>query len=273
MLIRGGAMDKKWIVAVVIVLVLIVAAAGVYVYTSGDDNSDNKTQYYPAGTVFKYQRTGEIKDLDTGEIVTYESTDTYLATNEIEDNNQIQILINDVKYSNGNVVQLNNESFTEFPDSLPDKVETIETLHYGEKELYVEEYVNVNGWSGISYYSYTNGIMITYAQNGTTTNDGWTESYRVTESYRMDLIDYHIAEESECAVFYMGNGSTEFGLCDLITDGTEVTVPDCSFKYENHVFKGWNTSADGKGTAYAAGSTFEATGECVTLYAQWEEPK
>lgn len=38
-----------------------------------------------------------------------------------------------------------------------------------------------------------------------------------------------------------------------------------------HTFLGWNTKADGKGTAYAAGATYihDQNGGTVTLYAQW----
>ncbi|MCH3942620.1 MAG: InlB B-repeat-containing protein [Atopobiaceae bacterium] len=38
----------------------------------------------------------------------------------------------------------------------------------------------------------------------------------------------------------------------------------------NYVFAGWNTSADGTGTAYAAGATFTISAN-TTLYAQWTE--
>ncbi len=36
-----------------------------------------------------------------------------------------------------------------------------------------------------------------------------------------------------------------------------------------HHFAGWNTAADGSGTAYAAGATFGMGTADVTLYAQW----
>ncbi len=38
---------------------------------------------------------------------------------------------------------------------------------------------------------------------------------------------------------------------------------------EGFTFSGWNTKADGSGTAYAAGATYTMTAENVTLYAQW----
>jgi LPXTG-motif cell wall-anchored protein len=51
---------------------------------------------------------------------------------------------------------------------------------------------------------------------------------------------------------------------------TTVTVPDGSgLSKTNYAFSGWNTAADGSGTAYAAGSTFTFTAANTILYAQW----
>lgn len=51
--------------------------------------------------------------------------------------------------------------------------------------------------------------------------------------------------------------------------GTTVTVSDGSgLSKTNYTFSGWNTAADGSGTAYAVGSTFNFP-EDTTLYAQW----
>jgi uncharacterized repeat protein (TIGR02543 family) len=75
-------------------------------------------------------------------------------------------------------------------------------------------------------------------------------------------------------VTYNGNGSTGG------------TVPTDSNPYEQsatvtilgntgslvktgNTFAGWNTSADGSGTSYAAGATFTVAAANVTLYAQW----
>lgn len=52
--------------------------------------------------------------------------------------------------------------------------------------------------------------------------------------------------------------------------GATVTVLSNAFTKEGYNFDGWNTSADGTGTSYAAGGTFTITAD-TTLYAQWEE--
>ena len=41
---------------------------------------------------------------------------------------------------------------------------------------------------------------------------------------------------------------------------------------DGYVFAGWNTAADGSGTAYAAGATFTFAAD-TTLYAQWTVPQ
>ena len=56
--------------------------------------------------------------------------------------------------------------------------------------------------------------------------------------------------------------------------GEDLTVPSANFRYYGHSFTGWNTAADGTGTAYAAeevvtGGLSDEAGATVTLYAQW----
>jgi uncharacterized repeat protein (TIGR02543 family) len=50
--------------------------------------------------------------------------------------------------------------------------------------------------------------------------------------------------------------------------GSTATVADNEFTRAGYTFTGWNTRADGSGTAYAASASLTVTGN-VTLYAQW----
>ena len=64
---------------------------------------------------------------------------------------------------------------------------------------------------------------------------------------------------------YDANGGT--GEMEKQT-GTVLTVSENAFVNEGSEFTGWNTAADGSGTAYAAGDTVTLTAD-LTLYAQW----
>src|SRR5512133_2961544 len=52
--------------------------------------------------------------------------------------------------------------------------------------------------------------------------------------------------------------------------GALVTVQGSTLVKTGHTFNGWNTAADGSGTARAATTTFNMSSANVTLYAQWK---
>jgi len=58
-----------------------------------------------------------------------------------------------------------------------------------------------------------------------------------------------------------------------MTYGSSTSIAKCAFTRDGYTFAGWNTSADGTGTAYADGATIlniaEGDSRSVTLYAQW----
>ena len=70
---------------------------------------------------------------------------------------------------------------------------------------------------------------------------------------------------------YLPNGGTG-GLVDgNIAPGTQYTIKsngEVNVTRPGYTFTGWNTAADGSGTAYAAGSTTTINSNLV-LYAQW----
>ena len=51
--------------------------------------------------------------------------------------------------------------------------------------------------------------------------------------------------------------------------GSAVVVAQNGFTRSGYTFAGWNTQADGNGTAYKAGDTFTLTDKNAVLYAQW----
>jgi uncharacterized repeat protein (TIGR02543 family) len=86
-----------------------------------------------------------------------------------------------------------------------------------------------------------------------------------------DLYVYVTNTIKEYSVSYNANGGT-----GTMNDenspykyNSSVTVLANKFTRSNYRFTGWNTQADGKGTAYVAGAEFTMPAHDVTLYAQW----
>lgn len=74
-------------------------------------------------------------------------------------------------------------------------------------------------------------------------------------------------------VVYNANGGTGSHPNTTGWQYSDVTIPgdtSKSFKRTGYRFSGWNTSKDGKGTAYADGSKVPLQDRGVTLYAQWK---
>lgn len=78
----------------------------------------------------------------------------------------------------------------------------------------------------------------------------------------------------ESAIEYVGNGATDGKyLYGTAKPGTATTTATANqFTRTGYTFTGWNTKADGTGTAYHAGApiAYPAEGKTLTLYAQWK---
>lgn len=78
----------------------------------------------------------------------------------------------------------------------------------------------------------------------------------------------------ESAIEYVGNGATGgkylYGTAKPGVKSTTATANQ--FTRTGYTFTGWNTKADGTGTAYQAGAAiaYPAEGKTLTLYAQWK---
>ena len=74
-------------------------------------------------------------------------------------------------------------------------------------------------------------------------------------------------------VVYDANGGTGSHANTTGWQYTDATVPSDtskSFKRDGYVFLGWDTQADGNGTAYKDGSQVPLQDKDITLYAQWQ---
>lgn len=79
--------------------------------------------------------------------------------------------------------------------------------------------------------------------------------------------------QGQSAIRYDPNGGDGDAFTKVGDSGTTATTAEAGvFLRKGHTFAGWNTKADGTGTAYKAGAgiAYPAEGQTLTLYAQWE---
>lgn len=79
--------------------------------------------------------------------------------------------------------------------------------------------------------------------------------------------------QGQSAIRYDPNGGDGDAFKKVGDPGTTATTAEAGvFLRKGHTFAGWNTKADGTGTAYQAGAdvAYPAEGDTLTLYAQWE---
>ena len=78
--------------------------------------------------------------------------------------------------------------------------------------------------------------------------------------------------QGQSAIRYDPNGGDGDAFTKAGDPGTTATAAEAGvFLRKGHTFAGWNTKADGTGTAYQAGAdvAYPAEGRTLTLYAQW----
>ena len=94
---------------------------------------------------------------------------------------------------------------------------------------------------------------------------------RTTRKFNGQLLDnsninYH--PQTGNTVTYKANSGTGADVVVNITDGQVYTVAANTFTRTGYTFTGWNTAANGTGTAYAVGAQITISGSLV-LHAQW----
>lgn len=99
-----------------------------------------------------------------------------------------------------------------------------------------------------------------------------TESAYQTTTLTTKPLDPVIGQ-GQSAIRYDPNGGDGDAFRKAGDSGTTATAAEAGiFLRKGHTFAGWNTKADGTGTAYQAGAdvAYPAEGDTLTLYAQWE---
>jgi uncharacterized repeat protein (TIGR02543 family) len=149
---------------------------------------------------------------------------------------------------------------------------------------------NTGGSAPVDSESYEDGESVTVADSGTLVREGYTfagwntaaagngTAYAAGATLTMGSADIILYAQWDLIptydVTYFGNGNTGGS---APTDGTSyengesVTIAGPgTLVRSGYTFAGWNTLANGAGTAYAAGSTLIMGSADVNLYAQWD---
>ena len=119
--------------------------------------------------------------------------------------------------------------------------------------------------SGIPY-SAEDVVALTAANNAEVLYAQWLENPKYDYSVVYNA-NFGTAPET---------ANDEQNITGIYAESYAIEVNKNMFSRENYTFIGWNTQADGKGTAYAVGSTVALTAadNAEVLYAQWlENPK
>ena len=152
-----------------------------------------------------------------------------------------------------------------------------------KKETYTVTF-NANGGTGtMSAQTFTEGEAQTLTRNAFTYDgyafSGWntvqggsgasyTDGQSITVNSDMTL--YAQWTSNGPTVTFNANGGTGEMAPQTFTIGRAQALSANTFTRENHLYSGWNTSADGSGTAYRDLQEITIS-ESITLYAQWHE--
>ena len=132
------------------------------------------------------------------------------------------------------------------------------------------------------------GKIVTVAQNEFTRNNytftGWNtksdgtgtayqpgDKFTLTAENTVLYAQWSKNAPAQVNVSYDANGGA--GTMESVTGdvGSEIVIQQSGFTRSEYTFTGWNTQADGKGTAYKAGDSFTLTDKDTVLYAQWSK--
>ena len=138
--------------------------------------------------------------------------------------------------------------------------------------------VNINGapvWQNGAKvnHDYTDGqnnnaFDVTYSE-WTVTDKGRTRTVKKLCKY-CGYDEVYEETENKFVLNYNANDGTGSMTPDSRFGEGKLTVKANGFERDGYDFTGWNTAADGKGTAYKPGDALELT-ESLTLYAQWNK--
>ena len=131
--------------------------------------------------------------------------------------------------------------------------------------------ITLPGGGGLTRDGYTFGGWNTSA-SGTGTNYAAGQSYTVSGNITLYAKWNSAGTSASYTVTFSANGGTGTAPpAQTVNADDGITLPSGSgLARIGFVFVGWNTSAAGTGTTYAAGQSYTVSGN-ITLYAKWED--
>jgi uncharacterized repeat protein (TIGR02543 family) len=105
-----------------------------------------------------------------------------------------------------------------------------------------------------------------------TANDGTGASYASGDTITMpaNALIFFAIWENVYTIDYDANGGNGAIPSGTAVHGSNYNIAANTFTRTGYTFTGWNTAADGSGTAYAAGAAIVNVQADTTLYAQWK---
>ena len=201
-------------------------------------------------------RSGASDTSATNSSVTTDDTDVNKSTTtnntsdaEVIDGNDNDMNISDATASDD---ELDSSVYGSTPDTVGKTDETVQLAENGFK--------NPN-YHFVEWNSSADGTGTSY-QPGT----DWELAAGTVNLYAIWSNDPAIIVYDKNSDSATGEMANTDGYIDM-----EATISDNGFENSGYKFTGWNTEADGSGTAYGDGETIILTEPSTTLYAQWEE--
>lgn len=206
--------------------------------------------------------TGHMSDVKKVRMVFKTTEDTALAAIRFDANNV------------GNVINVSNIKFIELPQ---ENFTPVTMTIQGDKKF--KEYTApVPSATGFTFDGWYLGDLLIYDNTGKFVYSENTELYvneylSYNTLYTMNLTSSWT--ENKYNIRYDSNLGTGATMADTtaVAYTSNITLPANTYTRTGYVFTGWNTSADGSGTAIADKATVSklsaVNGATVTLYAQW----
>ena len=122
-----------------------------------------------------------------------------------------------------------------------------------------------NGYIFGGYYTGTNGGGTKYYDEYGASARTWNIALNTTLHAKWTGVSYHVEFNANGGTGTMSNQDLDYG--------TETALTTNTFTRDGYYFLGWNTNADGSGTAHYDGKSVQnlttRPGATITLYAQW----